>query len=109
MRTRRHTQPGHLGRLKAKIVAGAANNQLATADIGELLRRKEILYAPDFVINAGGIIKVCYEYYDKPEADVEAHVREIGATLAEIFKQADSQSLPTSVVADKLAEARFKK
>ncbi|SFH70973.1 leucine dehydrogenase [Collimonas sp. OK307] len=100
--------PATLSRLKAKIVAGAANNQLATAEVGELLRRKEVLYVPDFVINAGGIIKVCYEYYDKPEADVEAHVREIGVTLGEIFKRADAEGLPTSVVADKLAETRFK-
>jgi leucine dehydrogenase len=100
---------GTLARLKAKIVAGAANNQLATADVGELLRQKGILYAPDFVINAGGIIKVCYEYLHKPEADVEAHVREIGTTLAEVFARADREGVATSVVADDVAQARFKR
>jgi leucine dehydrogenase len=100
---------GTLARLKAKIVAGAANNQLVTADVGELLRQKGILYAPDFVINAGGIIKVCYEYLHKPEADVEAHVREIGATLAEVFARADREGVATSVVADEVAQARFKR
>jgi len=100
--------PNTLSRLKAKIVAGAANNQLATADIGEALRQKGILYAPDFVINAGGIIKVCYEYLSKPEADVEAHVRQIGDTLAEVFARAEREGLPTSVVADRVAEQRFK-
>ena len=77
--------------------------------MGELLRQKGVLYAPDFVINAGGIIKVCYEYLDKPEADVEAHVREISDTLAEVFTRADREGLPTSVVADEVAEARFKR
>jgi leucine dehydrogenase len=101
--------PDTLSRLKATIVAGAANNQLATADVGELLRQKGVLYAPDFVINAGGIIKVCYEYLSKPEADVEAHVREIRDTLAEVFTRAEREGLPTSVVADQVAEARFKR
>ncbi|HET9822335.1 MAG TPA: amino acid dehydrogenase, partial [Burkholderiaceae bacterium] len=86
-----------------------ANNQLATADIGEQLRAKGVLYAPDFVINAGGIIKVCYEYLKKPENDVEAHVREIGDTLAEIFTRADRENRSTSVVADEVAQARFKR
>jgi leucine dehydrogenase len=99
--------PGTLSRLTAKIVAGAANNQLATADMGELLRQKGVLYAPDFVINAGGIIKVCYEYLNKPEADVEAHVREISDTLAEVFTRADREGRATSVVADEVAQARF--
>jgi len=101
--------PDTLSRLKVKIVAGAANNQLATAGIGELLRRKEVLYVPDFVINAGGIIKVCYEYLNKPEADVEAHVHEISDTLKEIFARADREGLSTSVVADEVAEARFER
>ena len=100
--------PDTLSRLKAKIVAGAANNQLATADMGEVCRQKGILYAPDFVINAGGIIKVCYEYNNTPEDGMVAHVRRIGDTLAEIFARADSEGLPTSVVADRIAEARFK-
>jgi len=71
--------------------------------------RKEVLYAPDFVINAGGIIKVCYEYLHKPDAEVEPHVRGISATLAEIFARADREGLSTSRVADEVAEARFKR
>lgn len=98
-----------LSRLKATIVAGGANNQLATADVGEMLRQKGILYVPDFVINAGGIIKVCYEYLNKPEADVEAHVREIGHTLEEIFNHAEQEARATSVVADEVAESRFRR
>ncbi|MCD6027294.1 MAG: bcd [Solimicrobium sp.] len=100
--------PTTLSRIKASIVAGGANNQLQTAEVGDLLRQKGVLYVPDFVINAGGIIKVCYEYLNKPEATVEAHVREIGSTLLEIFERAAHEELPTSVVADRLAEARFR-
>lgn len=101
--------PNTLSRLSAKIVAGGANNQLATADVGVMLREKGILYAPDFVINAGGIVKVCYEYLKKPESEVEAHVREISDTLSEIFNRADFEGRPTSVVADELAQSRFKR
>jgi len=100
--------PTTLSRIKARVVAGGANNQLATDEVGDMLRQKGVLYAPDFVINAGGIIKVCYEYLNKPEAAVEAHVREIGSTLTEIFERAAQEGLPTSVVADRVAEARFK-
>ncbi|MDN3578603.1 Glu/Leu/Phe/Val dehydrogenase dimerization domain-containing protein [Chitinimonas viridis] len=101
--------PNTLGRLKVKIVAGGANNQLATADIGEFLRQKGILYVPDFVINAGGIIKVCYEHLKKPENEVEAHVRRIGDTLTEIFERAAREGVATSVEADRVAELRFKR
>ena len=99
--------PHTLSRLRVKIVAGGANNQLATDEIGDMLRQKKVLYAPDFVLNAGGIIKVCYEYLKKPEADVEAHVREISSTLAEIFARADREGRSTAVVADELARSRF--
>lgn len=99
--------PHTLSRLRVKIVAGGANNQLATDEVGDMLRQKKVLYAPDFVLNAGGIIKVCYEYLKKPEADVEAHVREISSTLAEIFARADREGRSTAVVADELARSRF--
>lgn len=99
--------PHTLSRLRVKIVVGGANNQLATDEIGDMLRQKGVLYTPDFVLNAGGIIKVCYEYLKKPEADVEAHVREISSTLAEIFARADREGRSTAVVADELARSRF--
>lgn len=100
--------PNTVARLKARIVAGGANNQLAHAEVDELLRQKDILYAPDFVINAGGIIKVCYEYLNKPVEAVESHVRKIGPTLTEVFEEAARLHLPTGMVANRLAEARFK-
>jgi leucine dehydrogenase len=96
-----------VNRLQVSIIAGGANNQLASADVGKVLRQKGILYAPDFVINAGGIVKVCYEYFLKPPSEVEARVRKIGDTLSEIFSLADAQGLATSVVADQVAQSRF--
>ncbi len=101
--------PDTLKRLKAKIIAGAANNQLSTPEMGIACRNQGILYAPDFVINAGGIIKVCYEYLNTPEDGMDAHVRRIGETLAEVFARADAEGLPTSVIADRVAEAKFKR
>jgi leucine dehydrogenase len=98
-----------LARLKVGIVAGAANNQLAHGGIGELLRQKGVLYAPDFVLNAGGIIKVCHEHLQQVEVDVDVQVRAIGATLQDIFARAERDALPTGVVADRVAEARFKR
>lgn len=97
-----------LARLKVGIVAGAANNQLANAGIDELLRQKGVLYAPDFVLNAGGIIKVCHEHLKQVEVDVDFQVRAIGATLQDIFARAERDGLPTGVVADRVAEAKFK-
>jgi leucine dehydrogenase len=96
-----------LARLKVGIVAGAANNQLANAGIDELLRQKGVLYAPDFVLNAGGIIKVCHEHLKQVDVDVDVQIRAIGATLQDIFARAERDSLPTGVVADRVAEARF--
>lgn len=96
-------------RLKAAVVAGAANNQLERPEHGEALGRRGILYAPDYAINAGGIIDVAYER----EADfdprrVAAHIERIPRTLRLIFERAAASGLPTDVVADRLAEERFR-
>lgn len=91
--------------LRAALVAGAANNQLATAADGERLRQRGILYAPDYVINAGGIIRVACEYLRQgSESEVRAHIARIPATLRTVLEQAARESLPTHVVADRLAE-----
>ncbi|PKG56262.1 amino acid dehydrogenase [Shewanella sp. Choline-02u-19] len=88
--------------LKATIVAGCANNQLAEVRHGELLKEQNILYAPDYVINAGGIINVSFEKdYDATAAT--AKVEEIYNTLLTIFKQSDEQNRTTGDVADEMA------
>jgi leucine dehydrogenase len=94
--------------LRAPIVAGAANNQLAEPRHGAELQRRGVLYAPDYVVNAGGVIIISHEgpRYDKAEAF--AHIAGIYETLLEIFRRADAQGIPTSEAADRLAEERFK-
>ncbi|MGO1120071.1 Leu/Phe/Val dehydrogenase [Rhodovibrionaceae bacterium A322] len=101
-----------LGQLKAPIVAGAANNQLAEARHGEALRQRNILYAPDYCINAGGIIVIAYE--SRPDgqrhdrAEAMAHIDGIHGTLTEIFQRSDRRGLSTARLADEMAEERFK-
>ncbi|MBY5920312.1 amino acid dehydrogenase [Ferrimonas balearica] len=90
--------------LKATIVAGCANNQLAEPRHGEILKEKGILYAPDYVINAGGIINVSFERDYNPDM-AEAKVRKIYDTLLTIFKDADDSGKTTAVVADEMAQA----
>jgi leucine dehydrogenase len=94
-------------RLRARIVAGAANNQLQSAEHGELLRREDILYAPDYVINAGGVIDVAFERTGYDPEKVMAKVDGIAESLSEIFERADAERRPTSEVADDLARERF--
>jgi leucine dehydrogenase len=92
--------------LKAKVIAGCANNQLKEARHGEVLRQNGILYTPDYVINAGGIINVAFEMraegYNADEST--AKVNEIYDTLLNLFQRADEQALPTSTVADLMAQ-----
>ena len=95
-------------RLKARIVAGSANNQLADDRHGAALMRRGILYAPDYVINAGGIINIAHEGPDYCQADALAHVARIRGTLTEIFARADAEDIATNVAADRVAEERFK-
>jgi leucine dehydrogenase len=90
--------------IKAKIVAGAANNQLATDDDGKRLAEHDILYAPDYVINAGGIINVAHEYYsDGSEENVRTDVARIPERLDAIFAEALETGRPTNAIADELA------
>lgn len=90
--------------LKATIVAGCANNQLAEARHGEKLKELNILYAPDYVINAGGIINVSFEKdYDVTLATKK--VEEIYDTLMRIFVLSDEQDRTTASIADELARA----
>lgn len=96
--------PRSLPELKAKIVAGGANNQLETDPMGEALRAAGILYAPDYVINGGGIINVSAEVTQDYDRDsVLRQVERIPVTLTEIFRRADRENRPTSAVADEMA------
>ncbi len=97
-------------RLHARVVAGAANNQLLTSDDGERLRQHGILYAPDYVINAGGIISAGAEYLGSlDEAAVWEKVAAIEDTLTMMFEQARNSEQPANLIADALARARMQR
>jgi leucine dehydrogenase len=95
--------------LKAKIVAGAANNQLAEARHGVELMKRGILYAPDYVINAGGIIDVYHERIGFDRSALLKHIEGIHDNLMEVFERARKEERPTGEVADAIAEERFKR
>ena len=91
-------------RISASIVAGGANNQLRTPDDGKRLTEAGILYAPDYVINGGGIINVACEYYgDVDDEGVMALVAKIGPRLSGIFEEAARTGEPTNEIADRQA------
>jgi len=91
--------------LKAPIVAGGANNQLATPADGARLQARGILYAPDYVINAGGIINVCTEYLgDGDAALVRQRIEGIPTRLAEIWAESKGSGRDPAAVADAMAQ-----
>jgi leucine dehydrogenase len=92
-------------RVQATIIAGAANNQLATVEDGARLHAAGVLYAPDYVINAGGIISVGREYLGGASAaSIEAEIRKIPERLTEIFARSRAENRPTSDIADEMAK-----
>jgi leucine dehydrogenase len=97
-----------LERLKVKAIAGAANNQLIVPEMGELLRRRGILYAPDYVINGGGIINVAAEISGNYSQEwVEAKLARLVQTLGEVLDEALANNTPTNEVADRIARERI--
>jgi leucine dehydrogenase len=94
--------------LRCRIVAGAANNQLAAPEDGERLRAAGILYAPDFVINAGGVLHVvALEMQGWSRERLDEALAGIGRTLGEVFEAAEANGIPTSVAAERLATDRL--
>lgn len=90
--------------LRAGIVAGAANNQLATADDDAHLKDRGILYCPDFLINAGGIIDVHHQRIGSHQELREKHIRGIESRLLEVLRRSDELGKPTEAVAEELAK-----
>lgn len=95
--------------LKAKVIAGAANNQLLQPRHGQVLLERGVLYAPDYAINAGGIIEIFHETHGYDEAKAKAHLDRIGDTLTAIFQRSKDENRPTGAVADRMAEEIFKR
>lgn len=96
-----------INELQTPIVAGAANNQLAHTYHGLRLHEKGILYAPDYVINAGGVIFAACKYFNFSENELHAKLDSIHDSLMQIFMRANEENLPTSTVADNLAEEKI--
>ncbi|MGK6319272.1 Glu/Leu/Phe/Val family dehydrogenase [Sphingomonas sp. DT-204] len=92
-------------RLRAGIVCGAANNQLAAPADGLTLAERGILYAPDYVVNAGGIINVAAEYLGWSEAEVRLRVERIGSRLSEVLDLAAADGVVPHEAADALARS----
>ena len=89
--------------LRAGIVAGAANNQLATEHAGAHLQDRGILYCPDFLINAGGIIDVYHQRLGSGDAEKRQHIQRIEGTLATVLSRADESHCQTNRIAEQLA------
>lgn len=92
-----------IARLNTSIIAGCANNQLKSTDDGQRLVEKNILYTPDYVINAGGLIKVAAQYEGASLQHVNEKIEEIPSRLLRIFEIADSSNKPTNLVSDEMA------
>ena len=97
-----------LGRLKVKVIAGAANNQLENDATGTELMRRGILYAPDYVINAGGLINVSLELEGYSRQRALRLTRGIFYNTAKILRMAQTEGIPTNTAADRLAEQRIR-
>lgn len=99
-------------KIKAKIIAGAANNQLLKSEDGNEIFRKSIIYVPDYVINAGGLINIYYEKNKDgtPYSRLRAyqHIETIGITIEGILTRSRSENIPTHIIADTMAEERVR-
>jgi len=98
-----------LPQFNCQIIAGSANNQLATEKDGQQLFEQGILYAPDYVINGGGLIYASMNHIHKTSTEIAQKTGEIASTLTEIFIKAETQNMPSSKVADLIAQQRLDK
>jgi leucine dehydrogenase len=96
-------------RLKCRIVCGSANNQLQDIDDADALRRAGILYAPDFIVNAGGLISVADEMTGWNRDRVLTRVEKIGRTLLDVFHLAQVLNVSTAEAAVEYAKRRIRK
>jgi leucine dehydrogenase len=91
-------------KLRCAAVAGGANNQLSCAAIADQLEARGILYAPDYVINSGGLIYVALHHQGQSPGTITAHLSQIGTRLTEVFAHAQAEKRSPARVADELAE-----
>lgn len=96
-----------IAELQTTIVAGAANNQLAHQYHGQVLHDKGILYAPDYVINAGGVIYAASRYLGMADEQMHQKIDDIQLALLNIFERSTAENIPTSKIADTIAQERI--
>ncbi|MBF7728926.1 Leu/Phe/Val dehydrogenase [Pseudomonas sp. N040] len=96
--------PDTVGRLHCTVVAGAANNQLSSPQMADELEARGILYAPDYVINAGGLIYVSLKHGGQPLPAITAHLARIALRLTDIYAHAQAEKRSPARVADSQAE-----
>ncbi len=96
-----------LERLKCQVICGAANNQLASNEIGDELERRGILYAPDYAVNAGGLMNVSLEIDGYNRERAMRMLRTINLNLTRIFEISKRDNIPTYKAADRMAEERI--
>ncbi|MBN9653602.1 leucine dehydrogenase [Halobacillus litoralis] len=95
--------------LKAKVVAGAANNQLKETKHGDILHEKGIVYTPDYVINAGGVINVADELHGYNKDRAMKRVETIYDNVSRVFEISRRDNIPTYAAADRMAEERIER
>jgi leucine dehydrogenase len=98
-----------ISQLRCRAIVGCANNQLASHECADAVEARDILYAPDYIVNAGGVINIAHEVggYDKEKAF--AHAWKVGETLGRVLDIAKHQGITTAAAADHLAEERLEK
>ncbi len=93
--------------IRAAVIAGAANNQLARPHHGDRLREAGILYVPDYISNGGGLISCAAEWYGTERDQITPDVLRIEETVTHVLKEADARNIATSVAADQMAQERI--
>lgn len=95
--------------LKAKVIAGSANNQLKDTRHGDIIHEMGIVYAPDYVINAGGVINVADELYGYNQERAMKKVEQLYSTIEKVIEISKRDGIPTYVAADRMAEERIER
>ena len=96
-------------RIKAPIIAGSANTQLAHHLIGKYLHEKGILYAPDYVINAGGLISAAIDYTYRDNAMADAKIAKMYDNMLHLYQRSAQENMPTAQMAEKIALEKLRK
>lgn len=96
-----------LPRLRCRAVAGAANDQLADRESGDALYQRGVLYAPDYVVNAGGLLSLLWELGETDEDGVVERTEQIGPRVAELIERSRAEAVPTHRLADRIVEERL--